>query len=1116
MSTAFKKFAVVALAVATVGFSVPAVGSGQSVAELQAQIAALLAQINALQAQLAAQQGGGAGSSSSSYNYTRDLTLGSRGEDVSALQQMLIDAGYLAISAPTGYFGPMTKSALAKWQAANGISPASGYFGPKTRAYLASLSLPPVSTGSSGSGSGSGQQVPSGSDLSVRLADDNPASATLASGTAFNPALRLVLTAGSRDVRVTSLRVTKGGFVANNKITGVDVVDENGVRYGNVVSSVDADNRVTLSFSSSPLVVPAGSSKKLTVRFNVDSSVSSGTVYFSVASASHVGADGTVSGTFPINGNSFSFVSGSSSVAAVTLDGQPVNPGGANLNVDADNPQEIAKFRVSETSSREGVYLHSLRIYNVGTAADTDYKDVQLVDQSGNVLATAQPSGKYVTFNLSSPYFIDKGLSRDFTVRAKIVDGASRTIQFVVYNDYDLVVKGSTTGASVLPLAGTTGNNDTQFPVADGSDYNKVTIASGNLVFNKASDSPTAAVVPGAQSVELAKFYAKPVGEGMELRKVSFYIQQGGTTPLTGTVYVKVNGSIVYSAAASDISTTTANTYTLSSYPVLASGQNSYITVEASISSNAGSSDSYKVKAFDLTQVKRLVTNDIVDPGVGAVDGNSIAVKAAALAVTTLSQPVSSSVVVGTSQHEFARFELNAQSGGEDVKVKKIVVTDTLGGGASYSNIANLQMYLNGQPLTTTGSTATNGATVTFTFSNPIEVRRDAAVVLSLKADVVGGTAGNTHTYKIAHVSHVEAVGATTGNNVTPTISGNGQPMSIVSSGSLALSLVTGPGASPSVSQLVTIGSTNVPVFAFKLTSQYEAQKVYELKLTWDGTVLNADDVVNLRLYKDNDTTPFATASQGSCSASTCTYTFTWADNWGAGAVQPGSPMTVYVKADIGGQGVARLGDNFKFKIAAATDVKAKGAVSGSNSSVTGTPTVTAVTHIVPFSVVVSGETPSAGSSVTQTVTSGTVIGRFKVQNNGSAQINLTHIKFTDNGTNSSATETYKLWYSDENSSNYTAHIAAGSTSVDFGALGTPITLNGGSYRYLTVTVDDAAGLASGDSFNLAVASLDDLKYNVSDADLGYDGNRDGNSSSGITTGLYVDGKPVLGTIVKQ
>lgn len=72
----------------------------------------------------------------STYNFTMDLTIGSRGADVSALQQMLIDAGLLAIPAPTGYFGELTRAALAKWQAAHGVAPAAGYFGPITRAAI--------------------------------------------------------------------------------------------------------------------------------------------------------------------------------------------------------------------------------------------------------------------------------------------------------------------------------------------------------------------------------------------------------------------------------------------------------------------------------------------------------------------------------------------------------------------------------------------------------------------------------------------------------------------------------------------------------------------------------------------------------------------------------------------------------------------------------------------------------------------------------------------------------------------------------------------------------------------------------------------------------------------
>ena len=134
-----KKLATIAVAIATV---VTLSGGAQAAttAELQAQITAMLATITALQAQLAAQ-----GGTAVSYSFTTDLTLGSKGADVNALQQILISGGYLNIAAPTGYFGSLTKAALSAYQAAKGISPAAGYFGPKTRAFVATVT--PVPTG---------------------------------------------------------------------------------------------------------------------------------------------------------------------------------------------------------------------------------------------------------------------------------------------------------------------------------------------------------------------------------------------------------------------------------------------------------------------------------------------------------------------------------------------------------------------------------------------------------------------------------------------------------------------------------------------------------------------------------------------------------------------------------------------------------------------------------------------------------------------------------------------------------------------------------------------------------------------------------------------------------
>jgi len=83
----------------------------------------------------------------SSYVFNNDLTVGSTGADVTALQNVLVSGGYLASGLNTGYFGALTQAAVAKWQVASGITPASGYFGPISRAKInASSSMTTTTT----------------------------------------------------------------------------------------------------------------------------------------------------------------------------------------------------------------------------------------------------------------------------------------------------------------------------------------------------------------------------------------------------------------------------------------------------------------------------------------------------------------------------------------------------------------------------------------------------------------------------------------------------------------------------------------------------------------------------------------------------------------------------------------------------------------------------------------------------------------------------------------------------------------------------------------------------------------------------------------------------------
>lgn len=75
--------------------------------------------------------------------FTRDLTVGSTGADVTALQRYLNTHGYFVAHTGAGssgqetnYFGELTRVALSNLQKANGISPTNGYFGPITRKFV--------------------------------------------------------------------------------------------------------------------------------------------------------------------------------------------------------------------------------------------------------------------------------------------------------------------------------------------------------------------------------------------------------------------------------------------------------------------------------------------------------------------------------------------------------------------------------------------------------------------------------------------------------------------------------------------------------------------------------------------------------------------------------------------------------------------------------------------------------------------------------------------------------------------------------------------------------------------------------------------------------------------
>lgn len=114
--------------------------------ELTAKIAEVLAQVKQLQAQLDELKSAGQAvvGVPSEFSFTKSLQAGNRSNDVKYLQLVLISQGLLEDGSDTGWFGPLTKTAVINFQekyavkvlTPSGLVQGTGFVGSATRAKL--------------------------------------------------------------------------------------------------------------------------------------------------------------------------------------------------------------------------------------------------------------------------------------------------------------------------------------------------------------------------------------------------------------------------------------------------------------------------------------------------------------------------------------------------------------------------------------------------------------------------------------------------------------------------------------------------------------------------------------------------------------------------------------------------------------------------------------------------------------------------------------------------------------------------------------------------------------------------------------------------------------------
>lgn len=364
-----KKIALLTVAVLALGaVVVPASASALTANEiLQALSAdpALLSQLQALLGGTATTGGtSSAGSLAAVQALTKDLTIGSKGADVTALQTWLVEEGYMVmpVGVPMGYFGTLTQKALAQWQAENAVTPAAGYFGPKTRGVIATLSstgtgtgtLPAGCTSTAGYSSTTGAKCDGSTTGSTGGTISTPGvEGTLSVSTNPTPSSGKTVHAGDTNVDVLGLKLEAKTSDINVQRVKVDLGNSTSfytkifrkiyLKDGsNIIAEADLNSNTVvkdgstyfISLTGFNFIVPKNTTKVLTL--SVDS--------YSSFSSSY---DGSTTYGLAIPSNGVRGVDG----AGLTQEGPSSAISRRTVTLDADTLVDTATLKVSKNSS---------------------------------------------------------------------------------------------------------------------------------------------------------------------------------------------------------------------------------------------------------------------------------------------------------------------------------------------------------------------------------------------------------------------------------------------------------------------------------------------------------------------------------------------------------------------------------------------------------------------------------------------------------------------------------------------------------------------------------------------------------------------------------------------
>ena len=519
------------------------------------------------------------------YAFNTNLTVGSTGADVVALQTWLMSSGYNIASiangaAAKGYFGSQTVAAVKAYQTANGV-PSTGFVGPLTRGKLngSAVVANTVSTGcpagytctlATGNtlpdngvvipGAPAGITTPGVAGILSASLWSSPSGVSVYKGSAYDVA-SYKLQAGASDMAVSGFTFDFDNYIwlYANTIT---LKDEAGVVVG-TVGNLNASSFVELTAGSqyritvpvNGLVVKAAQSKYITVNMGFLSSSDrcpAGSCALNILGASVRAVDGTG-------------VTDTESVAhARSFTYQGSNMGQINVKSDSSQPT-TGNVQISTSVNTNNVLLgiFDIKSANVNATMQSLAININTNSTVANLFGTISISAAGKTYSASS---IDNSALATTTARfTSLVIPLSADVwtPVSVYANVNADTAGRSGGSlnglsasTSIVAAGTAGASGNNPSVIDNS-YNTLTVngitpSSNVLTFTDSGVSQSGLAVDKTQSVV--------TGTGVSSSKTFTFTY----TLTAGNNPIFVDG--VYANAVTAVTTGTGGTWTAGAF----------------------------------------------------------------------------------------------------------------------------------------------------------------------------------------------------------------------------------------------------------------------------------------------------------------------------------------------------------------------------------------------------------------------------------------------------------------------------------------------------------------------------------------------------------------------